>query len=407
MRKRHFIQSRFDQEFAAKLTETPFLLAAIEDALAAQELSMGSAPKGRHLVTLMHDAIEFVLYEVLVSDEVDIYESGQSTIGLNEALRKYAAEYGEPPLIASIRTIQKHRGDAKHHGQVPDQGAMGRMQADFPVLMSRLVFRHFGQLLTELNLVEHFLPLHVAMFYSYRKHRNRNWNKAVVAALSCLLHGVRSRFGTVDDFGAASVLDPGQLVALVVAEISKPQIAAQLNRAGSAFAESLASLESASAAGDLRSMAEVAASMFELFDKTEPSLFVAETATFLTPRLAMPKTFRYRSMSWAKWWGGDSDVARQAGKELAAFLPTQPRLVERLGTPEYDDDGDRYWKWWELAVYDGEEWQSIHLNDRFEVSTEHGAYGDEPSTRRERAMIVTLEQFRLAGQALMSNREDG
>ena len=85
------------------------------------------------------------------------------------------------------------------------------------------------------------------------------------------------------------------------------------------------------------------------------------------------------------WSGHESQERYNEGP--AEFLRGQPTLVSRFGEPEYDDDGDRYWKWWEFAVYDGVEWQSVHQS---------GSYGDELVSRRERAAKAALEQFQHA-----------
>jgi hypothetical protein len=99
----------------SKLDLYPFLKAALEDyALVAQIASEGVG-NTRHAVCLMHDSIEFVLYEALLLTDYDIYKSGQNTIGLDEALGACGKREIDIPLIGTIRSIQKHRGDAKHH----------------------------------------------------------------------------------------------------------------------------------------------------------------------------------------------------------------------------------------------------------------------------------------------------
>jgi hypothetical protein len=62
------------------LAPYPWLRACIEDYALAARLSLEPA-QSRHAVCLMHDAIEFLLYEILLLTEHDIYNDGQHTIG--------------------------------------------------------------------------------------------------------------------------------------------------------------------------------------------------------------------------------------------------------------------------------------------------------------------------------------
>jgi len=96
------------------LNEYPFLKAALEDAHVSGELQKRGIGSARHVVCLYHDTIEFLLYECLKSQGVDIYRNGQNTMGLDDAIKMCEEKGILLPLISTIRTIQKHRGDAKH-----------------------------------------------------------------------------------------------------------------------------------------------------------------------------------------------------------------------------------------------------------------------------------------------------
>src|SRR6476661_5521220 len=126
------------------LDEYPFLSASLEDYILALELSFSEIGKPRHVVCLMHDVVEFLLYEILISIDYDIYKSGQNTIGLDEALSACTKRGVEIPLIGTIRSIQKHRGDAKHHAQTPQDNAYMKMLSEFRIITSRLIHEHFG-----------------------------------------------------------------------------------------------------------------------------------------------------------------------------------------------------------------------------------------------------------------------
>src|SRR5262245_11199497 len=112
-----------------ELTRYPFLKAGLEDAALANSIASGRVGNPRHAVNLMHDALEFILYEMLQIAGHDVYKDGQNTIGLNDAIDKCVKAKIDLPLIGTIRSIQKHRGDAKHHAQVPHENAYSRMIA--------------------------------------------------------------------------------------------------------------------------------------------------------------------------------------------------------------------------------------------------------------------------------------
>ena len=163
------------------IDQYPFLKAALEDVQLAFQLTRKDLGSPRHVVILLHDALEFLLYEVLLTHGQDIYKNGQSTIGLDAAITAAKQNAFTLPLIGTIRAIQKHRGDAKHHAQVPQQDALSRMVSEFRVIASLVIYEVFGRALgnevQELGL----LPYHVALYESYRKHRTHKWPLAWIS----------------------------------------------------------------------------------------------------------------------------------------------------------------------------------------------------------------------------------
>ena len=103
-------------------------------------------------------------------------------------------------------------------------------------------------------------------------------------------------------------------------------------------------------------------------------------------------------MGWSQWQGSDTERRRDVGKELQESLSKNPKLVKSFGHMHYMEDDDRYWKWWEFAVFDGTRWQSFHLSDRFELSLEIGSLKEDEGKGREEIAEIILEQFRLASQ---------
>src|SRR5260370_3335540 len=125
------------------LAEFPYLRAGLEDAETAQRFITSNVLKRRHLVCLMFDSLEFIFYEILLLNEIDIYKSGQNTIVFDEALEKCRNLPVDIPLIGTIRKIQKLRGDAKHHAQTPDDDSYNLSSRNFPIVISRLVYEQF------------------------------------------------------------------------------------------------------------------------------------------------------------------------------------------------------------------------------------------------------------------------
>ena len=153
------------------LESYPFLKAALDDMLLASELSSRGIGTPRHIVSLLHDALEFILYEVLLTLDQDIYKDGQNTIGLNAAIGLCKTQPIDLPLLGTIRTIQKHRGDAKHHAQMPHEAAFARILGEFRIIASRLIHERFGQVLGREIEQLGLLPYHVALYECYRKYR--------------------------------------------------------------------------------------------------------------------------------------------------------------------------------------------------------------------------------------------
>jgi hypothetical protein len=166
-----------------------------------------------------------MLYESLLALDQDIYKNGQNTIGLDAAMAHCKTHGIDIPLLGTIRTIQKHRGDAKHHAQTPHEAAFAKMMGEFRIIASHLVYERFGQVLgselQELGL----LPYHVALHESYRKYRTHNWNLALRFALSALLHKHRAVLGDNDDYSAGTLREPAAILELLSQEVAGADVA--------------------------------------------------------------------------------------------------------------------------------------------------------------------------------------
>ena len=103
-------------------------------------------------------------------------------------------------------------------------------------------------------------------------------------------------------------------------------------------------------------------------------------------------------MSWSKWSRGDTEGKRDAGAALRNLLKETPRLVKEFGQPFYEEDDDRYWRWWVFAVFDGTRWETFHLDDHFDLSLESGSLSDDDGQRRQRVAERILAEFKRAAQ---------
>ena len=119
-----------------------------------------------------------------------------------------------------MRAIQKHRGDAKHHAQEPNEAAFAKMVGEFRIIASRLVHERFGQALGPELKGLGLLPYHVALYESYRKYRTHNWGRALGFALGALLHKHRSVLASTDDYSGGAVRTPEKILALLASEVA-------------------------------------------------------------------------------------------------------------------------------------------------------------------------------------------
>jgi hypothetical protein len=382
---------------SGKLDHYPFIQAGLEDATLASKIVSGRIGTSRHVVCLMHDAIEFILYEIVLLENQDIYVSGQHTIGLDRALDACKKLGIDIPLIGTIRTIQKHRGDAKHHAQVPHEGAYRKMIADFRIVISRLIHEQFGSALGGILKELEIYPYHYALYYSYRKYRNHNWKLALRFIIGALLHKHRSILKIADNYNTGSINNVIELLRYFEEEMALSEYPPAPIKVIEFFRELPSSLRELIKEGNFSEAAETAGKAFSKLDEIIPSLFEIKDALIITPQLVQPKYFKYgKAMAWSKFQRGDTKKKEEYNFKLRSLLEKNSHLVSKFGSPYYEEDGDRYWRWWEFAVFDGERWHSFHLDDSYDLSLESGSIDDKEAARRERVAKLIYDQFEMA-----------
>lgn len=381
------------------LKSYPFLKAALDDMLLASKLSSRGIGTPRHIVSLLNDALEFILYEVLLTLDQDIYKDGQNTIGLNAAIALCKTQRIDLPLLGTIRTIQKYRGDAKHHAQMPDEAAFARIQGEFRIIASRLIHERFGQVLGREIEQLGLLPYHVALYECYRKYRTHNWDLSLRFALGALVHKHRSILRGVEDYSAGSIRDPAAILDVLRKEIAAASYPPCPPEALDTLRSLPDDIEALLRNAWIADAAETAGHGYAIIDGVLPGVFNIQSARRITEHLVQPEhLIIVRSMAWSKWEKGDTPQKREAGARLRELLKQQPDLVQAFGDPYYEKDYDRYWRWWVFAVFDGTVWHTFRLDDDFDLSLESGSLSEQDAKRREQVTELILAEFERAAR---------
>jgi len=357
-----------------QLAEFRFLTAALQDYHLALNLA---EPEGnrRQALCLMHDCLEFLFYEILLAKDVDIYSTGQNTIGFDIALNECKKRGISLPLIGYIRTIQKKRGDAKHHGQMPDSKEFELITPAFRIIFSIISYETFGQVLPD-ELAKNVDPFHLSLYELYRRARGQNWDKALVLGLRALVHKRRAIYRASEDFTTHG-LNADDLIS--VFEGTARLSATPEEKQGISIVA--ASLRHAAETGQAREAAEETGRLFSELDYISPTIFDLPSARRLTERLYQPKGLRVSGV----WSGSTDDQVRE-------ILKGAPELVRSFGQPYYMEDEDRYWTWWEFVVFDGFRWHSFHLRDDFSIALEMNLSKEERKQGPDLTGII-VEEF--------------
>ncbi len=382
------------------LEEYPFLKAGLEDAVFVSEISAGRWGTARHAACLMHDAIEFTLYEILLLENQDIYSSGQRTIGLDRALDACRKVGVDIPLIGTIRTIQKHRGDAKHHAQVPHESAYRKMIGEFRIVISRLIHEQFGKALGSTIGSLGLLIYHTALYETYRKYRNHNSKLALRFGAGALFHKHRSILGLPEDYIAGRTVDTLEVLRHFEDE-SRSAIYPPAPSEAIEFAHELpSSLRKLVLEKKLSEAAEETGKAYSRLDEILPSVFDIRKSKKYTSRLFQPQNLIIRgAMAWSRWEKGDTVEKEDYNSRLRSLLKDNSQLISKFGAPYYEEDDDRYWRWWFFAVFDGEKWHTFRIDDHFDLSLEMGSIDNDDSKRRARVAKLICEEFEKAVDA--------
>jgi len=376
----------------ATLAPYPWLRASLEDYALATKLAL-EPNKARHAVCLMHDAIEFLLYEILLFTEHDIYNDGQHTIGFDGALTACEKKEIRIPLLGTVRAIQKQRGDAKHHAQRPDENEFRRVVREFQILFSQLVHEHFAESLRGDVRNLGLIPYHQSLYETYRKHRTHRWGLALRASLGAVLHKHRELLNLHEEYETISSDEPQKIIAAIEKDVRSANYPAARKDVLDIIQGLPDALREFLQGKDERGAAEYAGKGYLQIDGILPSSFDIKSARKLTPALMQPVDGVRGNHSWTRREPGDTEKTLEYTAKIKQHLESNRKIVDFLGRPFYMDDDDSYWKWWELTVFDGEQWAVFHVSDRLEVSLESQAPDAEGAQRRELQAKAIYEQL--------------
>jgi hypothetical protein len=374
-----------DHRTVGGLSEYPLLTAALEDYNLALGLAGDSdgitrrVANMRQAVCFMHDALEFLFYEVLLARDVDIYSTGQNTIGFDAALEECKKQGVSLPLIGTIRAIQKHRGDAKHHAQTPHGDTGERLGLAFRLIFSVIVYESFGQKLSDELGKRGLYPFQLALYELYRRARGQDWERAFVLGLRAVVHKRRAIYRASDDFSTHKMKKSGDLISVLEGTASLS--ATPEERQG--ISQVAASLRLGLSTGNFKEVAEEVGRVFAGLDFVAPTIFDITRARRLTERLYQP-----RGLAVSGFWGGSMDGARE-------ILRKSPKLVKSFGHPLRMEDEDHYWTWWEFVIFDGLRWHSFHLAEDFSVKMEMNLKAESHKGGPNLANVI-VEEFRKA-----------
>ena len=179
-----------------QLNSLPYLEASIEDFHEAMAKSKEIDPANRrHSVLLLEEAFEFAFYQKLDMLGQDVYRTGQKTIGIDSAIGLIRQEGIGLLFLNAVRKVQKLRGDAKHHAQVPAEKEYVSLLEKVRVSYSAFLFENFWEDLKD-NLFEiQLMPYHEALFVHCEYLKSHQREASCCQMLSACIHRIKALIG--------------------------------------------------------------------------------------------------------------------------------------------------------------------------------------------------------------------
>lgn len=374
-----------------KLESLPYLEASIEDFHEALSKSRETSPKNkRHSVLLLEEAFEFLFYQKLTMLGLDIYKSGQNTIGTDKAIELIKEQDINVLFLESIRKVQKLRGDAKHHAQVPSDKDYVSLLQRLQVSYSAFVFENFwedlGDTVLEMQLVTYDEALHI-----HSEHlKSHQPQLACRQMLSATIHKTKAVLGDKSLLRTWLVKDTTDLLAVLrglVQERVKLPISAE---AAAAFDKAMSSMREHAKDADHVEAYDEARKLYGLLDETLPSFFDLQAALKVTDRLVVPERVRFHQMGWAWGQSNDTELYNELAEHVRELLRETPELLDKLGDPTVEYEEDNIHVTWTLAVFDGDRWHSVLILSDYRIAPESGDWDNPLSSQRRESVAQVL-----------------
>jgi hypothetical protein len=373
------------------------LEASIEDFHEAMAKSKEIDPANRrHSVLLLEEAFEFAFYQKLDMLGQDVYRTGQKTIGIDSAIGLIRQEGIGLLFLNAVRKVQKLRGDAKHHAQVPAEKEYVSLLEKVRVSYSAFLFENFWEDLKD-NLFEiQLMPYHEALFVHCEYLKSHQREASCCQMLSACIHRIKALIGdrkVVRTWDIQELHDLTSIMETLQGRLRGVSVTAKFKTSLSqAVNELVASVRAEDTDGVYCQAKKVYGVLCEAF----PSVYDLEPSRMLTQRLAAVHV-PHGVSHWISLQPNDSTQFKSLQKDVAGLLAQSPELLAELGEPSFHDEFEgRRLKSWALAVFDGYRWHSVMLTNgpEWPLLTESGDSEDEMTAkRRESVAQVAFDEL--------------
>lgn len=376
-----------------ELQSLPYLEASLEDFHEGISRSSPiSSMNKRHSVLLFEEAFEFLFYQKLVLLGIDVYKTGQYTIGTDKAIELVKGQGITPLFLNSIRRVQKLRGDAKHHAQVPTDREYTNLLEKLQVSYSAFLFENFcedlGHEVADILPIEYSKALHIHSEY-LKAHQALVASRQLVCAC---IHKVK---GLLDDKSVLRtwiIQDMDDLSSILESLAEKCIDLPMPPEAKEAMRDAMSMIEKSVEDENYVELYERVRMTYGLVDEILPSDFELATALKITDRLVMPRNWRGLDMRtlYAPHAKGDSQLFDKLLADIGELLQS-PSITSQLPRPRVSSDGDERVPFWKFAVFDGYKWHtfSVDLRD-YTIFVELGDLEDPVSFQRRESVAQAI-----------------
>jgi hypothetical protein len=380
-----------------ELESLPYLEASLEDFHEGMRRSMEADANRRHSVLLLEEAFEFLLYQKLVLLDVDIYRTGQYTIGINKAIELVQEKGIVLLFMNAIRRVQKLRGDAKHHGQVPSEKDYVNVLEKVRVSYAAFVFENFWEDLGDGVFGVQLVPYDEALYVHSEYVKAHQPERACRHMVAACVHKMKALLDDKSLIATWRMADHHDLLRVLRGMTQKAEtIRTPIDIEGS-VAGALDALEQHLHNSDWAAAHRISRDAYGLVAKIVPSGFQLDTTNRLTQNL-VGTPLPHGVTHWTSLQATDTDQFRSIQESTSALLEQLSEVASVLGTPSAEEvfDGDTV-HMWDLAVFDGYRWHPLILTDQshLPIMPESGD-SDDPvtSTRRESVAKAVLNELR-------------